>query len=132
MPTKGHTAAHPVAPHKTIHHTRSPNRSAAPHTATHHRATTHQKAPPHTTTAKRTESTTTAHESRMEVRRGVLKAFDGTNWVATVQIENAPGYMTGVPVSRGLASGAMITGRTVAVVFFDKTHPADTMVLGVF
>ncbi len=67
-----------------------------------------------------------------ELKRGVLRAFDAGTDLATVQLEGSPGYLGGVPVSRGIAAAAMVSGRVVAVLFFDEAHERDAMILGVY
>lgn len=67
------------------------------------------------------------------VVKGTLKAFDSGTYKATVQVDGSIAYfLTGVPVSRAIASAEMVTGRTVAVVFFALDNPDDAMVTGVF
>lgn len=67
------------------------------------------------------------------VVKGVLKAFDSGAYKATVQVDGSIGYfLTGVPVARGIPSTEMVTGRTVAVLFFSPDNPDDAMVTGVF
>lgn len=67
------------------------------------------------------------------IRKGTLKGFDSGTYKATVQIDGSVGwFLTGVPVSRGIPSGEMVAGRTVAVVFFDPGNPEGGMVSGVF
>ncbi|MBI4318717.1 MAG: hypothetical protein HY675_09520 [Chloroflexi bacterium] len=68
----------------------------------------------------------------MEIRRGVVRAFDAGTYKATVQLEDSPSFLAGVPVSRGLAAAAITAGRTCCVLFFDVSHPEDGMVLGVY
>jgi hypothetical protein len=64
---------------------------------------------------------------------GVLKAFDGATYTATVQLTGSLGqWLRGVPVSRGIASAEMTAGRKAAVLLFDVTNPADAVVLAVW
>jgi hypothetical protein len=68
-----------------------------------------------------------------ELRQGTLKAFDSTAYTATVQLTGSLGqWLTGVPVSRDVASGDMVAGRKVAVAQFDPANPADAVVVAVW
>jgi hypothetical protein len=68
-----------------------------------------------------------------ELRPGILKAFDSTNWVATVQLTGSLAeWVRNVPVSRAIASGDMVAGRKVAVALFDATNPADAVLFAVW
>ncbi|MBI5289076.1 MAG: hypothetical protein HY873_08900 [Chloroflexi bacterium] len=69
----------------------------------------------------------------MDVRSGVLKAFDGASYTATVQLTGSLAqWLRTVPVSRGIASGEMTAGRKVAVAVFDASNPADAVVVAVW
>ena len=66
------------------------------------------------------------------VVKGTLKTFDSGTYKATVQVDGSIAtFLTGVPVSRAIPSAEMLTGRTVAVVFFAPDNPDDAMVVGV-
>ncbi len=67
------------------------------------------------------------------LERGTLLAFSSGAYTATLQM--AGSLTTGavaVPVSRGIASAEMVTGRRVAVAIFDAGNPVDAMVVGVY
>ncbi len=67
------------------------------------------------------------------MERGTLLAFDSGAYTATVQLAGSlTSAVEGVPVSRAIASGAMLTGRRVSVAIFDAANPLDAMVVGVF
>lgn len=67
------------------------------------------------------------------IRKGTLKAFDSATWTATVQITGSLSvWLDSVPVNRAIASGDMIAGRAVAVLFLDPGSPSDTVVLAVW
>lgn len=67
------------------------------------------------------------------IERGILIAFSSGTYLATVQFAGSiSAVVAGVPVSRDIASGDMVTGRRVAVALFDVANPADAMVVGVF
>lgn len=64
--------------------------------------------------------------------RGTLRAWDAANYLATVQFAGSLSTtVAAIPTSRAIASGEMVTGRTVAVAIFDPANPADAMVVGV-
>lgn len=68
-----------------------------------------------------------------EIRQGVLKGWDAINWLATVQITGSLSqWLRNVPTSRSLATIEMVTGRRVAVAFFDPTNPTDAVVFAVY
>lgn len=65
--------------------------------------------------------------------RGVLRAWDSTNYLATVQFAGSLSTtVAGIPVSRAIASAEMVTGRAVAVAVFTSTNPLDALVVGVY
>ncbi len=67
------------------------------------------------------------------LERGDLLAYDSTARTATVRFAGSlSSVVAGVPVSRAIASGDMVTGRRVAVALFAAGDPADAMVVGVF
>jgi hypothetical protein len=67
------------------------------------------------------------------VEHGILKAFNSGAHTATVQMTGSLSqWLTGVPVSRAIASGEMIAGRKVAVAVFDASNPADAVVVAVW
>jgi len=67
------------------------------------------------------------------IHQGTLKAFDGVNWLATVQLTGSlQVWLSGVPVARNIASGEMVTSRRVAVALFDPTNQADAVVFAVW
>jgi hypothetical protein len=68
-----------------------------------------------------------------ETRHGILKAFNSGTYLATVQLTGSLSeWVRNVPVSRGLASAEMVTGRKVAVALFDPSNPADAVVVAVW
>ncbi|MDP9236291.1 MAG: hypothetical protein M3P30_02645 [Chloroflexota bacterium] len=68
-----------------------------------------------------------------DIQQGVLKAFDNTNWLATVQLTGSlQTWLRAVPVSRSLAAVEMVTGRKVAILLFDPTNHTDAVVFAVW
>ena len=69
----------------------------------------------------------------MLIKKGILKAWYPASYTATIQITgSAKAYLEGVAVARNLPSVEMIAGRKIAVIFWDKTDPADAVVVGVY
>ena len=68
-----------------------------------------------------------------EIRHGILRAWDGVGYLATVQLSGSQAqYVSGIPVARDIAGAEMVLGRKVAVAFFDPSNPADAAVLAVW
>jgi hypothetical protein len=69
----------------------------------------------------------------MEIRRGILRAFDAGSYKATVEIAGSTAvWLTGIPVARNIASGELTAGRKVAVLFFDASNPNDAVLHAVW
>ncbi|MDP3062961.1 MAG: hypothetical protein Q8O40_07100 [Chloroflexota bacterium] len=69
----------------------------------------------------------------MEIRKGVVKAFDAGTYKATVQVAGSLSvWLAGVAVARNIAAGEMVAGRSCAVLFFDAANPQDAVVLAVY
>lgn len=67
------------------------------------------------------------------VQRGTLLSFSSSTYKTSVLLaESASTAIDAVPVSRGIASAEMVTGRQVTVAIFDGTNPEDAMVVGVW
>jgi hypothetical protein len=67
------------------------------------------------------------------IERGTLLAFDAGAYAATVRYAGSIStVVSGVPVSRAIASSEMVADRRVAVAVFDAGHPSDAMVVGVY
>ncbi len=68
-----------------------------------------------------------------EIRQGILKAWDGVTWLATVQLTGSLQlWLTSVPVSRNIAGVEMVVGRKVAVALFDPSNHTDAVVFAVY
>jgi hypothetical protein len=69
----------------------------------------------------------------MEIRRGVLRAFDSGSYTATVQISGSIATsLSGIPVSRSIAAAQLIVGRRVGILLFDPSNPNDMVVCAVW
>ncbi len=69
----------------------------------------------------------------MRLRKGVLRSFNSTNYTATVQLAGSyKVYLEDVAVARNMPTAEMVTGRKVAVVFFDEHNPKEAVVVAVY
>ena len=69
----------------------------------------------------------------MEIRRGVLRAFDSGSYKATVEIAGSIAvWLSGVAVARNIASAELQTGRNVCVILFDPSNPNDAVLAAVW
>jgi hypothetical protein len=69
----------------------------------------------------------------MQLRKGELRGFNSGNYTATVRLAGSyKVYLEDVAVARNLPSAEMVTGRKVAVVFFDEHNPKEAVVVAVY
>ena len=69
----------------------------------------------------------------MEMRRGVLRAFDAGGYKATVEVAGSLStYLSDVAVARNISSAEMVVGRKVALFFFDPSNPDDAVIAAVW
>jgi len=69
----------------------------------------------------------------MKLRKGELRSFNSGNYTATVRLASSyKVYLEDVAVARNLPSAEMVTGRKVAVIFFDEHSPRDAVVVAVY
>ena len=69
----------------------------------------------------------------MRLRKGVLRGFNSGDYTATVQMASSYRvYLEDVAVARNISSLEMVTGRKVAVVFFDEHNPKEAVVVAVY
>ena len=69
----------------------------------------------------------------MEIKSGVLQDFDSGAYLATVAMTGSLSvWLDGVPVSRAIADAEMVSGRHVAILFFDASNPRDAVVCAVW
>jgi hypothetical protein len=67
------------------------------------------------------------------INKGIIKAFESTPYTATIQIEGSLSvWLEDVPVNRGIASGEMVVGRAVCVIFLDESNPSNAVVVAVW
>jgi hypothetical protein len=69
----------------------------------------------------------------MKLKKAELRSFNSGNYTATIRIAGGyKVYLEDVTVARNLASAEMVTGRKVAVIFFDEYSPKDAVVVAVY
>ena len=69
----------------------------------------------------------------MRLTKGVLKSFNSGNYTATVRLAGSyKVYLEDVTVARNLPVAEMVTGRKVAVIFFDEHNPKEAVVTAVY
>ena len=69
----------------------------------------------------------------MRMKKGELRSFNSGNYTATVRISGSyKVYLEDITVARNLSSAEMITGRKVAVVFFDEYSPKEAVIVAVY
>ncbi len=66
-------------------------------------------------------------------KKAILKAWSAPTYTATIQIAgSSKAYLEGIKVARNIPSVEMIVGRSLAVLFLDKSNPADAVVIAVY
>ncbi len=69
----------------------------------------------------------------MRLRKGVLKSFNSGVYTATVQLASSyKVYLEDVAVARNLPAAEMVSGRKIAVVFFDEHNVKEAVVIAVY
>ena len=69
----------------------------------------------------------------MEIRRGVLRAFDSSSYTATVEVAGSIAtWLPGIAVARNIDSAELIEGRSVALLLFEPSNPDDIVVCAVW
>jgi hypothetical protein len=69
----------------------------------------------------------------MRMQKAVLRGFNSGNYTATVRMASSyKVYLEDIAVARNLPSVEMVTGRKVAVVFFDEHNPKEAVVVAVY
>jgi hypothetical protein len=69
----------------------------------------------------------------MRLKKAELKGFNSGNYTATVRLASSyKVYLEDIAVARNLPSAEMVTGRKVAVVFFDEHSPKEAVVVAVY
>jgi hypothetical protein len=72
-------------------------------------------------------------EYNVIIKKAELKSFNATNYTAIVRLSDGyKVYLEDVVVARNLASGEMVAGRNVALIFFDENNPKEAVVTAVY
>lgn len=69
----------------------------------------------------------------MKFKKAELKNFNSGNYTATVRMASSyKVYLEDIAVARNLPSSEMISGRKVAVLFFDEYNPKESVIVAVY
>jgi hypothetical protein len=69
----------------------------------------------------------------MRMKKGELRSFNSGNYTAIVRLSGSyKVYLEDITVARNLPSAEMITGRKVAVLFFDEYSPKEAVIVAVY
>lgn len=69
----------------------------------------------------------------MKLRKAELESFNSGDYTATIRITGGyKVYLEDVAVARNMAAAEMVTGRKVAVVFFDESNTKDAVIVAVY
>lgn len=69
----------------------------------------------------------------MIIKKGIIKAWYSGTYTATIQIAGSgKTYLEGVSAARNIAAAEMVSGRTVAVLFWERSNTADAVIIAVY
>jgi hypothetical protein len=69
----------------------------------------------------------------MVIKRGILQAFNATNYTASVLFFEATSYaLAGIPVANHIDGTSGLVGAICAVLFFDEHNPQDAVIIATF
>lgn len=69
----------------------------------------------------------------MSLHKGILKSFNSGDFTATIQLNGSyKAYLEEIAVARNLPAAEMVTGRKVAVVFFNEHNPKEAVIVAVY
>jgi len=69
----------------------------------------------------------------MKIYKGTLMAYNATDHTATVRLSGSrKGYLENIPVARNLPDGEMVSGRRLAVLFFEQHSVPEAVVIAVY
>jgi len=67
------------------------------------------------------------------LKKGVLRSFDAENYTAVIElVASGKVYLEDLVVARSIPSVEMVSGREIAVVFFDEHNAKDAVVIAVY
>jgi hypothetical protein len=69
----------------------------------------------------------------VNIKQAILKAFNSSNYTATVQlVGSSQAYLENILVARNIPTAELVTGRELAVLFFDDFRASDAVVAAVW
>lgn len=69
----------------------------------------------------------------MDIRRGIIRAFDSVTYRAQVQMVGSMAtLLEDIPVAKSIGESLVIDGAKCGVVFFDPTNPSDACVAFIY
>jgi hypothetical protein len=69
----------------------------------------------------------------LNIKRGILHAFDASSYTATVLFLEATSYaLAGVPVASSMDGSSAIVGASCAVLFFSENNPQDAVIIAAY
>ena len=69
----------------------------------------------------------------MGLKKATLRSFDSGNYTATIEVSGSgKAYLEDIAVARSIPADEMLTGRKLAVVFFDEHNAAEAVIIAVY
>jgi hypothetical protein len=69
----------------------------------------------------------------VNIKQAILKGFNSANYTATVQlVGSSQAYLENILVARNIPTAELVTGRELAVLFFDDFRASDAVVAAVW
>jgi hypothetical protein len=69
----------------------------------------------------------------MKLKKAELKSFNSGTYTAVIRLSGSyKVYLEDVAVARNLSAVEMVTGRRVAVLFFEEYSPKEAVVIAVY
>jgi hypothetical protein len=69
----------------------------------------------------------------MNIKQAILKTFNSSNYTATVQlVGSSQAYLENILVARNIPTVELVTGRELAVLFFDEFRASAAVVVAVW
>ena len=67
------------------------------------------------------------------IKKATLKAWNSGSYTAVVQIVGSgKANLEGIKVARNIPSAEMVAGRSLAMLFMDRSNPTDAVVIAVY
>jgi hypothetical protein len=69
----------------------------------------------------------------MQLKKAELKSFNSGSYTASVRVAGGyKVYLEDIAVARNIAAAEMVSGRRVAVIFFEENSPRDAVIVAVY